>query len=601
MLAEQIGIGIDDITVFQNLDDIIEVEGEAAECFDYMTAFQKKLAKATEKTEKGIYEYLTIICSFHLKNEPLEPFGPRFQGNGKRDFIPVDLKNSPQDKLILEELSKKTKSNELLARLSDTIWLISNDYKYAEKAMSCYFLSGKNLVNNDTWTDGVKRLERSYIISKQINHKDIRKEIIEFYIVSSKNLIDKEEKSFYPLKMTEILIEQKEFKPYYHDATNICLAMAEIAKKAENLHMVGEYYDILGDLNTSDNSEYTKQLAENEYEQANIFLSCEKPNWMLAAHHLSKAFEIYKNIPGERERRNEIYAALLKAQAEIPKNLKVIKQEIDLTRICAPFEKKIKGKDFLDSLFVFFEAFGSPTQESKDHFCKSRSIFSILAKSTKLDKTGKTIAIQKGLGEGEEETKIKQNGFEHGQLWWSITVQSYLSIFLNHVNSLPFDKSDIWNLVNNNPIIPPGREEIIFNGIYFGLKYDFISAIHLLIPQIENIFRSLLYEHGVITSYMKDDGTQEYYEINIFFNEEREFRPVLNSIFTNDIMFDLEALLIGRFGANLRNRVAHGLMNFDELNTPAVPYLYGLLLKLFTCGFLFTKINRPEEEEDLNP
>lgn len=45
-------------------------------------------------------------------------------------------------------------------------------------------------------------------------------------------------------------------------------------------------------------------------------------------------------------------------------------------------------------------------------------------------------------------------------------------------------------------------------------------------------------------------------------------------------MFDLQGLLVERFGANLRNRMAHGLMADIEFTTPTVLYLWWLVLRI---------------------
>jgi hypothetical protein len=52
----------------------------------------------------------------------------------------------------------------------------------------------------------------------------------------------------------------------------------------------------------------------------------------------------------------------------------------------------------------------------------------------------------------------------------------------------------------------------------------------------------------------------------------------LSSILGSDNVFELKGLLVHRFGANLRNEIAHGTLGADELNSD----FYGLQL-VYLC------------------
>ncbi len=51
------------------------------------------------------------------------------------------------------------------------------------------------------------------------------------------------------------------------------------------------------------------------------------------------------------------------------------------------------------------------------------------------------------------------------------------------------------------------------------------------------------------------------------------YNPKLAEVFGKDIMFDLQGILVERLGANLRNRMAHGLMDHQSFYSIEVPYL----------------------------
>jgi hypothetical protein len=136
-------------------------------------------------------------------------------------------------------------------------------------------------------------------------------------------------------------------------------------------------------------------------------------------------------------------------------------------------------------------------------------------------------------------------------------------------------EKDFLPLVTYNPIVPAGREQLWARALYAGLSGDFVQVAHIAIPQIEHAIRSLLNRRGVITTSLGGDGLQEENSLGTLFE-----KPELAEILGVDRIFDMKSLLTERGGANLRNKVAHGLMPHDELYSLPVSYLWWLTLHL---------------------
>ncbi|MGC1246144.1 MAG: DUF4209 domain-containing protein, partial [Spirulinaceae cyanobacterium] len=130
-------------------------------------------------------------------------------------------------------------------------------------------------------------------------------------------------------------------------------------------------------------------------------------------------------------------------------------------------------------------------------------------------------------------------------------------------------------IVMNNPFIPPGREMIYAKGLLEGLRGDFLVSTHLLIPQIEHSIRYLMEQQGFIVSGLDDRGIQDEHNINALIR-----RPELVEILGEDIVFDLKGLLVHRFGNNLRNGMAHGLVDYNNFFSYENSYLWWLTLRL---------------------
>jgi hypothetical protein len=146
--------------------------------------------------------------------------------------------------------------------------------------------------------------------------------------------------------------------------------------------------------------------------------------------------------------------------------------------------------------------------------------------------------------------------------------------------------SDLIPIVYDNAFVPENREMIFAKGLLHGLEGDFVEAVHLLIPQIENSIRFLLRKRGVVTSSINSNGIQNERNLNDTLSTSE-----IEEIFGKDIIFDLQGLLVEKFGANLRHSMAHGLMDYVSFFNIQVSYLWALTLKLCCWPLIIDKYN----------
>src|SRR5207245_94359 len=92
---------------------------------------------------------------------------------------------------------------------------------------------------------------------------------------------------------------------------------------------------------------------------------------------------------------------------------------------------------------------------------------------------------------------------------------------------------------------------------------DYLTATNLLMPQLENALRYVLDQRGILTSSIDEDGIQEEFDLNKLLRSPEHY-AALADVFGEDTVFDLRGLLVERMGSNLRNMVAHGLIDHDQ-------------------------------------
>ena len=132
-------------------------------------------------------------------------------------------------------------------------------------------------------------------------------------------------------------------------------------------------------------------------------------------------------------------------------------------------------------------------------------------------------------------------------------------------------------LVNNNGIVPEGREKIFQKGIGSFLRGEYYEAMHILAPQMENLFRNIANEVGGLTSKLSNDGSSQEKVLSSVFTI-----PELVDAYENDILFAFRGLLNEQAGANIRNRIAHGMIEEAECSSGEFLYFGAAVIKILS-------------------
>jgi hypothetical protein len=100
----------------------------------------------------------------------------------------------------------------------------------------------------------------------------------------------------------------------------------------------------------------------------------------------------------------------------------------------------------------------------------------------------------------------------------------------------------------------PRRESLIRAGFERFLAEDYISALHILVPQFEACLRDMFFSIGIPTTVIKDGELQHEQVFGEFLS-----RPEVNSILGVNIHKYIETVMVAQAGWNIRNNIAHGL------------------------------------------
>ena len=158
-------------------------------------------------------------------------------------------------------------------------------------------------------------------------------------------------------------------------------------------------------------------------------------------------------------------------------------------------------------------------------------------------------------------------------------------------------EADFIALAKASNFVPLDRVNLFGKALFAGYDGDFITALHLLIPQIENLVRVHLKQKGAQTSNLDKNGIETENGLSTIME-----LPEAIQVFGENIHFELKSLLCDANGPNLRNELAHGLLDEDKCNSSFVVYVWWLALRLtvLTWWNSANNFNRQYEEAEVN-
>lgn len=154
-------------------------------------------------------------------------------------------------------------------------------------------------------------------------------------------------------------------------------------------------------------------------------------------------------------------------------------------------------------------------------------------------------------------------------------IQTYLN--LHQWSNIKSEEELIYYFLNDKKPICIEDENLIFwaKGITMGLNKDFISASHILMPQLEHTLHNIAeIKNGNITTLERK--RQESPSLGAIF-------PMLQNIIKEEALFEIESFLQSGIDVNFRNNLLHGLLTPFEIEKYGV-YLWWICLRIYFDG-----------------
>ena len=540
-----------------------------------------------------IHQFITGISSLVLTDRIDRPLIPCLESKAGRSFSIEDFTSA--NLLFLKEIIPETENALLRARFADIVWIIKREHNNALIAIESYLKTTVNPEKRDSEYDEI--LKRVIVLCKQLgkNEKAIH------YISTIKERLMKsifEETTSdgtYILDCANILIrlplsfdERKMIRKRLNEYTEHLIAKHDYKD-------IGFFFEIILSLSQG-NDQNELNLVYNRIAEV-LCIEAEESNEPSVSGHLYKmAINQYRRIPKQyrpqwdvdnkinslREKMRDSNASSLLRMSTISS------QSIDLSPKQSLAENAMTGKDkstALKNLCLISQLSFTKTRETVLVVIRKYP-FSVMFPTQKLDDDGRVIAIRKGIYINDLESEAAQTSINELTTEFFINAchQDVLACILPGLRIFnrehQITEKELFYLCYYSNAVPPDRAKLWAKGLFFGFQEDFITATHMLVPQVEHMVRFALQTIGAKTSTL-EKGIESENGLSSLLDHDK-----ITMVIEEDFLPEIRALMTESWGANLRNRVAHGLLDDRYIDSFDTVYCWWFCLRFM---YLFNR------------
>lgn len=545
---------------------------------------------ATAAAEEGraqdsaVLHLLARVTSMMLTPEDkTNPFRPWFQMGDRRSPIPTDF--TVDDVTLFAGVVATVEHPQLRARLADLIWVLDRKHGIAvvQLAIDAYC---KSMLDGDTWFAG-GRAGWTRAISLALAIRDVQRiASIEAALVGA--VLADHEAGYAPLQISRILLDNRLGADALGDIAARLQALAESEAASGRYHQAIDYFEAAGNWYTR--SSTRAKAIEMTVSAVNCWEEKGDASVGLGAmHSYENAIKLCRVVPASDRAPYSLDARIATLMGKVSVAGKVALDQmqtirtssLDISELVAHATAAVSDKRPLDALAAFAQIYrGTSVATIRDNAQKNlvNSVFGRLFGSSVISAQGNTIARQPAAdGDAiEAEAALWAQMVREYQILISLVVHADIvpaiaAMQLEHAFSI----WDMEALCGASPFVPPDRVMLVAQGLYAGYCGDLVQATHILVPQIEHVVRIHLQHAGAITTTTSKDGIVMENGMSTLVK-----LPLMIEVFGNDLTFELTALFCDQNGPNLRNEVAHGLINKNACESDAAVYAWWLVFSL---------------------
>jgi len=521
------------------------------------------------------------ICDMRLEAHDIDqPYKTRFIIDNRRGLVPSDLPT--QVLQILKEFCGNLDNPLLRARLADLLWVTRvGKIEFAIVAIESFISSVELLIQLENIDENsheiIKIVERAIRLSSRLrSNPKVNTMFISIIDLVQDQLLSIINNDHKRIKLTEILVEvaPKEIKHAY-----LIEILKEISKKSikskDFLIAERSYQCIIGFSYITEDKNLEEKI-NKKISKCYLRQAKEISNGFVSAHFVKCAIEYLSKVQNTRKKRVKLYELMRDFQREGMTQLQTFSiDSTDITEIKERAIKRVKGVDLFDELMRFSIYINLPEnlEDIKGNiFLQNNGLFSSIFSSLHIDHEALPVAEVRV----NDEEKIWESLIKSLKISHQISVEGIIIPALKKiVEEYHLSEEYFFDLLRNNSFIPDGHLGYFAKGIYSGFTGDFLTATHLLVPQIENSLRYILSCSGEEPTTLHSDGTQERDSLKSLLDNE-----VIQNVLTKNISENLKVLLLDKIYGDHRNQISHGYMPNSYFYSYSSIYLWWFIFHI---------------------
>lgn len=460
----------------------------------------------------------------------------------------------------------------------DLAWEHYHNIDLANEAMITYFNVLKSETDDYRQTAVVTAICRIYSIiqSNEFNIYELHSFCIETLIPS----LPSNDRSICTIIRSLLM------SSYTHDLEKYILNLIAIKEANKEFLLAIDLTEILIDLYKKEKRSNEKQtllcnLARYHEETANL-LDWDNPQNARRIIYLiqkSMSFWAATQLKASAEERKRLAKRIEPIKKLSLKTIKTVTGgPFDLTETINQMRSLTQKASFEECItnFIFAVSLITPDKLKVRH--TKNGFLSSLFATTALDSDGRIKCIVPslhGANSNDELCRWEHEAESEYTLYADALISRYLHIIRERFS---FTQENLQFIVDNNAFIPENRKKSFLIGLTAGFNFDYITALSILMPQVENAIRCLASECGAVVYKTKDNGVEECLSLDSILKLP-EVEACLDPVF----LFNLKVFYTSDYGFGMRNTVGHGLISDDEFSS-----FHGLIVWWFTLRICCT-------------
>lgn len=559
-------------------------ESESTSC-DHLhsTLLNWLRSRSLPQEESALWRQIEPALSLYLQHDI----------GAERPFFPTEVVDAiPKDLLVaLAAIASELASDDLQARILDLAWLRKAcGYQRVGECVNAYINSARGRLDPGDWIHAYGRLKRAIEVAASAGRGQPFLDALDA-IEAVLDSVGTSDPLFLSHRLMLMLRHFDVGDPVKYAALSNALALAARAKYeasgiGDGLECEREraFLDLeigwqrrLGD----DNSvrKLHVEVAEAFERQAEGVIAANWPQAKsVATHFIESAIERLRQVGGQSTRVDVLRLRLQTLQREAVAEMKGIGFSVDATHAVKEARALVADKDPFQALRALAFAYGPPDLDDlheEVRLSAKETPFKSLFPQSYLGPRGTVLVEHAGIASEADTTAFNLETMRtaHGR-------QSSMATFYFHSAAEQIrlehglDTPAFAHLAQASSFVPRGRERSFARGLAAGLRGDYELSTVVLIPQFEHAVRELFVRSGIVTATLPSTGAQNEYNLNQLLGHVRAAE-----VFGAELVYDLRVLLTEKAGANLRNDIAHGLLD-DGAKIGAKIYFWWTCLRL---------------------